>query len=277
MVLGHESSGIIHSTGSAVSTLKVGDQVAMEPGIPCRRCVRCKEGRYNLCPDMAFAATPPYDGTLARYYRLPEDFCVKLDKGMSMEEGALVEPSAVAVHVCRQAGVKPGDSVLVFGAGPVGLLVCAVSRAFGAKKVISVDINEERLAFAKEYAATHVFRSQKESAEDSAKRLVEECELESGADVVIDASGAAICIQTGIHALRNGGTYLQAGMVRSTTCLGAHTILYLQSTRERRRSHSQSWPCARKNSTLKDRSAMDRATTSSLLISYPPVASKSRS
>jgi D-xylulose reductase len=226
MVLGHESSGIIHSVGSAVSTLKVGDQVAMEPGIPCRRCVRCKEGRYNLCPDMAFAATPPFDGTLARYYRLPEDFCVKLDKGMSMEEGALVEPSAVAVHVSRQAGVKPGDSVLVFGAGPVGLLVCAVSRAFGATKIISVDINEERLAFAKDYAATHVFRSQKESAEDSARRLIDECDLGPGADVVIDASGAAICIQTGIHALRNGGTYLQAGMVGLEIILPVHITRY---------------------------------------------------
>lgn len=215
MVLGHESSGIVHSIGSDVTTIKEGDKVAMEPGIPCRRCPRCKEGRYNLCPEMAFAATPPYDGTLARYYRLPEDFCVKLNKDMSMEEGALVEPAAVAVHVSKQAGVKPGDSVLIFGAGPVGLLCCAVSRAFGAGKVISVDINEERLAFAKNYAATHVFRSQQESAEDSAKRLVDECELGAGADVVIDASGAAICIQTGIHALRTGGTYCQAGMVRS--------------------------------------------------------------
>jgi D-xylulose reductase len=141
-----------------------------------------------------------------------------------MEEGALVEPSAVAVHVCKQAAVKPGDSVLVFGAGPVGLLCCAVSKAFGATKVISVDINEERLAFAKEYAATHVFRSRKESPEDSAKRLIEECELGAGADVVIDASGAEICIQTGIHAIRTGGTYCQAGMV------GALHIFFSQTS-----------------------------------------------
>jgi D-xylulose reductase len=213
MVLGHESAGIVHSTGSAVKSLRPGDTVAMEPGIPCRRCIRCKEGRYNLCPDMAFAATPPYDGTLARYYRLPEDFCFKLSNGMSMEEGALVEPSGVAVHVCKQAGVKPGDSVVIFGAGPVGLLCAAVSKAFGAVKVVSVDINTERLKFAQVYAATHVFESRKEGAEESAKRLIEECELGPGADVVIDASGAEICIQTGIWALRTGGTYCQAGMV----------------------------------------------------------------
>jgi len=212
MVLGHESAGIIHSTGSAVKSLKEGDRVAMEPGIPCRRCVRCKEGHYNLCPQMAFAATPPFDGTLARYYRLPEDFCYQLIDEMSLEEGALVEPTAVAVHVCRQAEVKPGSNVLVFGAGPVGLLCCAVSRAFGAKKVVSVDINEERLAFAQKYAATHVFRSAKASPEENAERMIKECELGPGADVVIDATGAEVCIQTGIQAARTGGTYCQAGM-----------------------------------------------------------------
>ena len=133
MVLGHESAGIVHSVGDKVTELKVGDPVAMEPGVPCRRCIRCKEGKYNLCPDMAFAATPPYDGTLARYYTLPEDYCYKLPENMSLEEGALIEPTAVAVHITRQASIKPGDSVVVFGAGPVGLLCCAVAKAYGAK------------------------------------------------------------------------------------------------------------------------------------------------
>ncbi|ORY15759.1 hypothetical protein BCR34DRAFT_622762 [Clohesyomyces aquaticus] len=212
MVLGHESAGVVSSVGDKVKTLKVGDRVAMEPGVPCRRCVRCKEGKYNLCPDMAFAATPPYDGTLARYYSLPEDYCYKLPENMSMEEGALIEPTAVAVHITRQASVKPGDSVVVFGAGPVGLLCCAVAKAYGATKVVTVDINEERLQFALKYAASVAFRSRKESPEESAKRLISECGLGSGADVIIDASGAEVCIQTAIHALRMGGTYVQGGM-----------------------------------------------------------------
>ncbi|KAF2234090.1 putative xylitol dehydrogenase [Viridothelium virens] len=212
MVLGHESSGIITATGSAVTSVSVGDCVALEPGIPCRRCVRCKDGKYNLCPEMAFAATPPFDGTLARFYRLPDDFCYKLPQGMSLEEGALVEPTSVAVHVVRQASVKPGQQVVVWGAGPVGLLCCAVARAFGASKIVSVDINEERLQFAQKYAATHVFRAQKESASESAARLVRDCGLGVGADVGIDATGAEPCIQTALHALRVGGTYVQAGM-----------------------------------------------------------------
>jgi len=214
-VLGHESAGLIHSVGQAVKSLKPGDKVAMEPGVPCRRCLQCKAGKYNLCPDMAFAATPPVDGTLAKYYVLPEDFCYKLPDHMSLEEGALVEPTGVAVHVCKQAEVRPGVSVVVYGAGPVGLLCCAVSKAFGAVKVVSVDINEERLEFAKSYAATHIFGSRKESVEQSAERLIKECDLGVGADCVIDATGAAPCIQAAIHVLRTGGTYCQAGMVSS--------------------------------------------------------------
>lgn len=212
MVLGHESAGIVHSVGDKVKTLKVGDRVAMEPGVPCRRCVRCKEGKYNLCPDMAFAATPPYDGTLARYYTLPEDYCFKLPENMSLEEGALIEPTAVAVHITRQAAIKPGDSVVVFGAGPVGLLCCAVAKAYGAKKIVTVDINEQRLEFAMKYAATNKFSSARVSAEENAKNLIKDCDLGAGADVIIDASGAEPCIQTAIHALRMGGTYVQGGM-----------------------------------------------------------------
>jgi D-xylulose reductase len=209
MVLGHESAGVVHKVGDKVKNLKVGDRVAMEPGVPCRRCIRCKEGKYNLCPDMAFAATPPYDGTLARYYTLPEDYCYKLPENMSMEEGALIEPTAVAVHITRQASIKHGDSVVVFGAGPVGLLCCAVAKAYGAKKIVTVDINDDRLKFALQYAATTSFKSARVSAEENAANLIKECELGAGADVIIDASGAEPCIQTAIHALRMGGTYVQ--------------------------------------------------------------------
>jgi D-xylulose reductase len=215
MVLGHESSGVIAEVGEKVTSMKVGDRVAMEPGIPCRRCVRCKEGKYNLCFDMRFAATPPIDGTLAKYYVLPEDFCYKLPESVTLEEGALMEPLAVGVHITRQASIKPGDSVVVFGAGPVGLLCCAVAKAYGANKIVSVDINEERLKIAKSYAATHTVVSRRETAAETAERINKDCDLGVGADVAIDASGAEPCIQAGIHVLRTGGTYVQGGMGKS--------------------------------------------------------------
>lgn len=216
MVLGHESSGTVLETGSSVKSLKKGDRVAMEPGIPCRRCIRCKEGYYNLCSDMRFAATPPYDGTLAKYYILPEDFCYKLPEHISLEEGALLEPLAVGVHITRQSKLKHGDSIVIFGAGPVGILCAAVAKSLGASKIISVDINQDRLDFVKKFTAPicSTYVSQKISAQENAANIIRENDLGDGADVAIDASGVEPSIQAAIHVLRRGGSYVQGGMGR---------------------------------------------------------------
>ncbi|WPH05093.1 putative xylitol dehydrogenase [Acrodontium crateriforme] len=214
MVLGHESAGIVAAVGEQVDRLQIGDRVALEPGIPCRSCTRCKDGQYNLCFHMAFAATPPIDGTLAKYFALPQDFCYKLGKDTTLQEGALVEPLSIAVHIVKQASIRPGQSLVIFGAGPIGLLCCAVAKAFGATRIVAVDINKTRLTFASQYAATHTFESRKVSAEEMAKDIISECELGHGADAAIDASGAEPCIQTAIHVLRTGGTYVQGGLGR---------------------------------------------------------------
>ncbi|KAI1109744.1 GroES-like protein [Nemania sp. NC0429] len=215
MVLGHESSGTVVRAGPGVTTLRPGDRVALEPGYPCRRCAPCLGGRYNLCPDMRFAATPPYDGTLTGFWTAPADFCYKLPDNVSLREGALVEPLAVAVHIVRQASVAPGQSVVVMGAGPVGLLCGAVARAFGATTVVSVDIVESKLRFAASFCATHTYASRRVAAEDNAASIrALSPALAGGADAVIDASGAEPSIQTSLHVVRTGGTYVQGGMGR---------------------------------------------------------------
>ncbi|KAI5280318.1 hypothetical protein KEM54_003754 [Ascosphaera aggregata] len=213
MVLGHESAGYIAKVGPAVTSLKVGDRVALEPGVPCRRCPFCKAGKYNLCIHMKFAATPPYDGTLAQYYVLPEDYCYKLPDTMTLQEGCLMEPLGVAVHVTKQGDVKPGDSVVVFGAGPVGLLCCGVAKAFGATKIVVVDIQAPRAEFAvKAGFATHYYVPERVDPAITAKKMIEQFDLGFGADVVIDASGAEPCIHIGIHIVKVGGNYVQGGM-----------------------------------------------------------------
>ena len=217
MVLGHESSGTISSVGDSVKSLKVGDRVALEPGIPCRRCTQCKSGTYNLCELMAFASTPPYDGTLTKYYTLSEDFCYKLPEHVSLEEGALVEPASVAVHIVRQGNVRPGDEVVVFGAGPVGLLCAGVAKAFGAAKVVVVDIQENRVEFAKGWVAGgcagYIPQKGKSALENAAEIIAQNgFDKKGGADVAIDASGAAASVNTGVHVTRRGGTYVQGGM-----------------------------------------------------------------
>ncbi|EXU95843.1 zinc-binding dehydrogenase domain protein [Metarhizium robertsii] len=185
MVLGHESAGTVVEAGSQVTHLAPGDRVAIEPGYACRRCPDCRAGRYNLCDAMVFAATPPHHGTLTGLWASPADFCYKLPASVSLREGALVEPLAVAVHMVRQAAVQPGQAVVVMGAGPVGLLCAAVTRAYGASKVVSVDIVPSKLDFARRFASTHTFLSR---------------------------GARPRTTPTGLHAVRVGGTYVQGGM-----------------------------------------------------------------
>lgn len=158
---------------------------------------------------MVFAATPPYDGTLGRYYKLPADLAYALPDNLDLEDGAMMEPLSVGVHsVANVGGFKANQIIAVFGAGPVGLLCMAVAKALGAKRVIAIDIVQSRLDFAKSYAATDVYLPDRpkegESQIEYSKRTAAEMasklnfpERGLGAiDLVIDASGAATCIQT---------------------------------------------------------------------------------
>ncbi|THH14889.1 hypothetical protein EW146_g5503 [Bondarzewia mesenterica] len=210
MVLGHESAGIISKVGKSVTRVKPGDRVAMEPGISCR-----------TCDDLVFAATPPYDGTLARYYRLPADLVYPLPDNLTLEDGAM----AIAVHsVSTLAGLKPNQTIAVFGCGPVGLLCMAVAKAFGASRIVAVDIVPARLEFAKSYAATETYLPpapeageskiaySERSADLMKKQLGIEERGEKAIDLVLDASGAEVSIQTGLFISKIGGTFVQVGM-----------------------------------------------------------------
>lgn len=129
------------SVGKDVQNVKPGDRVAIEPGVSYRSCEFCRTGKYNLCDNMQFAATPPVDGTLAKYYTVPEEMCFVLPAHISIEEGALVEPLSIAVHCARLASITIGQAVLVMGAG---LEACLRSRCF-LRKVSSCSQNSMKL------------------------------------------------------------------------------------------------------------------------------------
>ncbi|GJC81396.1 putative D-xylulose reductase A [Colletotrichum liriopes] len=216
IVLGHESSGTVVEVGSKVKNIKVGDRVAIEP------------------------ATPPWDGTLQKYYIVAGDYTYPIPGHMSAEDGALVEPVAVAVHICKVAELKGGQTVLVFGCGPIGVLCQAVAKAYGASRVIGVDISESRAQFAKDFAADEVYVSKKlpgapedpvEAARAVGEKIVREYGLGDGVDVVLECTGAEPCIQAGVFAAKKGGTYVQAGMGKenvvfpiTTACIRALSI-----------------------------------------------------
>lgn len=207
-ILGHECAGEVVSVGSKVKNLAVGDRVALEPGKTCGKCEFCKDGRYNLCPDVEFFATPPYHGVLTNYVTHPEDMCFKLPDNVSNVEGALVEPLAVGLHAANQGGVKLGDTVVVYGSGTIGLVSLLASKAKGASKIIVVDILENRLKTAKRLGATHVINSREEDVVKTVAAITEG----KGADVVIDAAAAEATVKQTVEVLKIGGTIVLVGM-----------------------------------------------------------------
>ena len=207
MVLGHEGAGTVYSVGSEVKHLKVGDRVAIEPGYPCNNCQVCFSGRYNLCADMKFCATPPYDGSLCQYYCHKASFCFKLPENVSLEEGALLEPLSVAVHACQRGKISFGQKVLVCGAGPIGLVNMMVAKAAGASVTIT-DISQERLNKAKELGADTIFHV---ISKDIRKTAEDIAHLTGFADLTIECTGVESSIGVGIWATKPGGSYVQVG------------------------------------------------------------------
>ncbi|KAJ8718679.1 hypothetical protein PYW08_002916 [Mythimna loreyi] len=211
MIMGHEASGVVAKLGAKVKSLKVGDRVAIEPGVPCRYCEFCKTGRYHLCPDMSFCATPPVHGNLVRYYKHAADFCFKLPDHVSMEEGALLEPLSVGIHACRRAGLTGGHVVLVLGAGPIGLLTMLSAKAMGASSVLITDILQSRLDFAKTLGADHTLLVTRDSKEDEVVAKIHEL-LGCQPDVSFDASGAQATVRAAMLATKSGGVAVLVGM-----------------------------------------------------------------
>lgn len=207
MVLGHEGAGTVFSTGSEVKHLQVGDRVAIEPGYPCKTCKICLGGRYNLCPDMKFCATPPIDGSLCQYYCHKAAFCFKLPENVSLEEGALLEPLSVAVHACQRGKLSFGQKVLVCGAGPIGLVNLMVAKAAGATVTIT-DISQDRLTKAKELGADNTYHVTSKDVRDTADSIVK---LSGFADLTIECTGVESSIGVGIWATKPGGSYVQVG------------------------------------------------------------------
>lgn len=211
MVLGHEAAGVVHKVGNNVENLAVGDRVAVEPGVPCRRCNFCKTGVYNLCLKMEFCATPPIHGNLCRYYVHAADFCYKLPDNMSLEEGALMEPLAVGVHACKRAGVSLGKKVLICGAGPIGLVNLLTAKAMGASEVIITDIVQSRLDVAKSMGASHTYLIKIGEAPEAMAADIETI-LGDKPDVTIECSGAESSIRFGIFSTKSGGMLVLVGL-----------------------------------------------------------------
>ncbi|MCI8417207.1 MAG: NAD(P)-dependent alcohol dehydrogenase [Lachnospiraceae bacterium] len=206
-VLGHESSGTVVAVGSNVSHLKVGDRVALEPGKTCGHCEFCRQGKYNLCPDVVFFATPPVDGVFQEYVAHEADLCFKLPASVSTLEGALMEPLAVGFHAANQGGAHAGQTAVVMGAGCIGLVSMMALKAEGVSRVYVVDVMPKRLDKALELGADGVINGAQEDTVASVLKLTEG----KGCDLVIETAGAEITTRQAIHMTKKGATIVLVG------------------------------------------------------------------
>jgi len=214
LILGHESAGEVVALGPGVSNLSVGSRVALEPGVPCRRCRACKSGRYNLCPDVTFMATPPVDGAFVEYIAWPADFTYPLPENLGYAEGALMEPLAVGMHAVRRARLVPGCTVLVLGGGPIGQLALLAAKAAGAGRIILADLEDRRLQVASSLGADVTVNPRQVSIFDTVRAATGG----EGPGLVIEAAGSAETVRQGIEVVRRGGTVVWIGLPGADPC-----------------------------------------------------------
>ena len=206
-VLGHEPGGTVVEVGSNVTHLKVGDRVALEPGKTCGHCEFCRQGKYNLCPDVVFFATPPVDGVFQEYVAHEAALCFKLPENVSTLEGALIEPLAVGFHAANQGGAHAGQTAVVMGAGCIGLVSMMALKAEGVSRVYVVDVMPKRLEKALELGADGVINGKDEDAVEAVRKLTGG----AGCDLVIETAGTEITTRQTIHMAKKGAVIVLVG------------------------------------------------------------------
>jgi threonine 3-dehydrogenase len=220
-VLGHEFCGDIIEVGKDVKSLKVGDKVAAETHIPCGTCYFCRTGKMHICKNMKIFGVDTLYGSFASRTTLPEITAVKVPDGISYEEGAVLEPLGVAVHAITKANIKPGDSVVITGCGPIGLFAQQLAKAAGASKIISTDLKEYRLSLSKNVGVTEAINV---AVVDPVKR-VKELTGGEGANVVIEISGSNVAIKQALEMASLTGRVVLVGTAQKPTDIDTTNML----------------------------------------------------
>jgi L-iditol 2-dehydrogenase len=233
LVLGHEASGVVTEVGEGVPVDRVGQRVSIEPGVPDLTCEQCLAGRYNLCPNVRFFATPPIDGAFAEYVVVHEAFAHPVPDVIGDDAAALLEPLSVGIWACRKAGISAGSRVLVTGAGPIGLVALQCALAFGATEVAVSDVNPARLALARELGATAVV--------DAREGLGG---LDRPPQVLLECSGHPPAIAEAIRALDRAGRAVLVGMGGDEIPLPLSTVQERELEVTGTFRYANTWPTA---------------------------------
>ncbi len=208
MVLGHEAAGTVVGVGAGVRHLQEGDRVCMEPGVPDPQSRASRLGLYNVDPAVTFWATPPVHGVLTPFVVHPAAYTYKLPDHVSFAEGAMVEPFAVGMQAAHKARIAPGDTAVVLGAGPIGIMVAIAALAGGCARAIVADLAQPKLDIAARFQGVVPVNIRQANLVEEVQRLTDGW----GADVVFECSGAAKAWETILDLVRPGGAIVAVGL-----------------------------------------------------------------
>ena len=205
-VIGHEVAGEVVATGSDVTDFSAGQRVAIEPGISCEKCEVCLTGKPNLCTRVRFLGTPPTSGAFREFLAMPSANFILLPDNVSLEEGVLSEPLGIGLYGVNLIRVSPGDSVAIFGCGPIGLAIIFFAKLAGAASIFATDLIPERRAYAKQIGADYVFDPKKEDPVKEIMNLTKG----RGVNAAFEAAGQK---ETLIQAIDSAALAGKVGMV----------------------------------------------------------------
>jgi len=222
--LGHEFAGDIVAVGDPKNASLVGTRVAVDPSRPCGRCKLCRQGRYNLCPEMVYfgsaSVTPPSEGCFSEYVAAPAANCAPLPDDFEYAWGALLEPLSVAAHAVQRSGGVSGKSVLITGGGTIGQMILLVANAFGASKVVVSDVKPFARSFAMERGATATLDPTSADCATQAAALAPD-----GFEVVFEAAGVAAALKQAFGLAAKGATVVQVGTLPDGTEIPVNALL----------------------------------------------------
>jgi L-iditol 2-dehydrogenase len=202
--VGHEGAGVVEAVGAAVTSVKPGDPIAVEPSVACGHCSQCLAGRPHTCENNLFLGCPgQIEGNLAEYLVMPESQCIKLKGGLKPEHGATSEPLAIGCYAVKQSALSANDSIAIIGFGPIGMSVLQMAKAKGVTNIVVSEKIDERVKMAEKNGATKVVNPLRESVQQA---------IDNEFDVVFECCGQQEAMDTAVDILRPGGKLMVVGI-----------------------------------------------------------------
>ena len=228
--MGHEAAGIIERVGADVRNFKPGDRITFDSTVSCGACAYCRAGRINLCDNRRVLGVSCGEyrrhGCFAEYVAIPQHIAYRLPDALSFEHAAMVEAVSIALHAVSRATPALGDSAVVIGAGMIGQLIVQTLRAAGCGTLIAIDLDETRLAKARQFGADHVFNAKAPNLVESIRSLTDG----AGAHTAFEAVGATESIAAAINAVRKGGKVTLVGNLAAKVDLPLQNVVTRELT-----------------------------------------------